>query len=183
MAEAKEETEEIKNLRYVKGNIVFFKEEVLAHQTNCTTVRPHGLSQTIKTALGADSYGRRKPMKPGANCAIPEDRPIPGTYELVKTTRGQAPTGRFVVCLYAQHSPGKSGHYYRDHGVPDSKKDRLKYFETALSAFLQDHNPTSVAMPKLIGCGLAGGDPIQYKKMIETAAKQYPKTQFVLYDL
>ncbi len=160
-------------MKVVNGDIFDSGAEYIMHQCNCLTVRPHGLSKQVAVRLGKDKdvYSTRRAEK-HRNCAIPEDRAMPGTIQILD---GDGPT---VLALFGQYRPGKPCQYalsYPDDGYSDDAEAREINFREALKA-LRDHfaantpsELTRVAVPFGIGCGLAGGDWSRYSKMLQTA--------------
>lgn len=90
---------------------------------------------------------------------------------------------RYIACLMAQFAMGKSGKY-DSFGVPDSKDDRMRYFQMSLDD-LSGKIPAdaSLAFPWKIGCGLAGGDWTVYERILEEWASKHPGHKVVLYKL
>jgi hypothetical protein len=73
--------------------------ECIVQQCNCLTVRNHELSKTIsKKYPWADLYKQRRAVQ-RRNLAIPEDRGVPGTVEIMKSPQNNVPD---VLCLLAQ---------------------------------------------------------------------------------
>lgn len=77
---------------------------------------------------------------------------------------------------------GKSQAFFRGLTTPDSRADRIRYFQSGLDEIAK-LKPTSLAFPYMIGCGLAGGDWPTYRKMLEEFAAKMPETKIVLYSL
>lgn len=158
-------------IRIVQGDLCKAPEQYIAQQCCCTAVRPHGLSKTLALAFpGTCSYFKRKPIAPHRNLAVPEDRPTPGTIDVM---------GK-IIHMYGQVGMGKPEVYFNG-GVPDKAIDRQLYFKQCLSK-IAEMAPKSVAMPFNIGCGLAGGDWKIYSKMLEEFAKANPGIELVLYN-
>ena len=152
----------------IKGDLLKSKEKYIAQQCNCVTVKSHGLSaQVSKKYPWADVYSRRKAIKNGRNCA--KTRSEPGTIQI--DSNG---ISKNVIHMFAQYCPGKNGRYAGVYGLPDlnkssicdNKKDRLKWFKECLEE-IEKQEITRVAMPYLIGCGLAGGHWPDYRKALE----------------
>lgn len=118
-------------------------------------------------------------MAPRRNTARLEDRGTPGTALIL----GSAPTEKPIACLLGQVAMGKPG-VYESFGLPDSKKDRVAYFQAALQD-LATKIPASasLAFPYKIGCGLAGGDWPTYTGILESWVQQNPGFKVVLYKL
>ena len=75
--------------------------------------------------------------------------------------------------MYGQVFPGKPGRQ------EDTWEDRLSYFESCLDQ-LAEYAPSSVAMPYMIGCGLAGGDWDNYLELIGKFDDIVPVTLYKL---
>ena len=93
-------------------------------------------------------------------------RDIPGTVTIFDG-EDDLPS---IICLYGQFSPGKSGsnyNYFKDY--PDGKKDRLRYFGEGLYALLEYFGEECpfIAVPFMIGCGLAGGNWSSYLALLQ----------------
>lgn len=150
----------------------------IAHQCNCLTVRPHGLSASIaKRHPDADTYAWRRGVGP-RNLAVSADRSEPGTNDVIKTA-----SGRTVVAMYAQWAPGKPMKYLSyPQTYHDSSENRAKWFAQCLDAIDANPSLSHVALPKFVGCGLAGGDWNVYEKMIRDVHAR-GNTTFALFDL
>lgn len=165
-------------IEIVNGNLLDASEPYIAQQCNCCTVKSHGLSASIsKEFPWADVYKRRKLS--GKN---KKERKItiPGTIEI-----DSCPSDNLkVIHMFAQYSPGKPNsfsRYYKDddiEAIKDSFIDRQKYFKECLDLIDNDPNITIVAMPYLIGCGLAGGSWSDYEKLLNDSV-----TDIVLYKI
>jgi len=172
------------NIQYVSGNILAAKEEYIVQQTCCTALRAHGLSATIAAQWPTiNPYKGRRCFK--NNWAILEDRPQPGSIKIYEETHD----GQKVICLFGQYQHGKPGAYKDPLGItsttpPDTFQDRFTYFKQGLVE-IGKLNPTSIAFPYRIGCGLAGGNWDDYKGAIEEwAAAALPSTvNVVIYVL
>ena len=147
----------------IKGDLLEAKEEYIAQQCNCLTVRSHGLSSAIaKKWTWADPYSGRKRVGT-RNLAIEADRDKPGTIKVLSSQD----RNKHVICIFGQWVPGIPRKYqtYPDWEI-DSFKTREKWFKMSLSEIAQLDIKT-VAFPYNIGCGLAGGDWKHYSKMLE----------------
>ena len=150
----------------------------IVHQCNCVAIIPHGLSKEIVENFGkyANGYKERKPLS--KNIAMVCDRPQPGSIMFSEGSPN-------VIALFSQFLFGRSSSLSRykfndDHinkGISkDTKKDRLLYFEQALTNLViqlvkynnNNNNNTidTILFPYKIGCGLAGGNWRKYKKKI-----------------
>lgn len=149
------------------GDLLEFVGGIIVQQCNCLTVKSHGLSKQIAQRFpSADPYTRRRPVGK-RNLAISADRATPGTVWR---------EGR-VVCFMAQWRPGKinSPYFgkYPESDPPETADQREKWFAECL-AELASKEPLQVAFPDHIGCGMAGGNWVQYERMIHEFAERLP---------
>jgi hypothetical protein len=155
------------------GDMFDVGADVIVHQINCLTVRPHGLSEILKLKYPySDRYGQRRPTSPGGNLAIPQDRDKPGTIAVMKPSPSFA-NGPVIVGILGQFEMGKPFAYKRVHGsdIPeDSAAQRQVWFAQGLQALakwiLENPGANVIVFPKFIGCGLAGGDWKVYRELI-----------------
>ena len=81
--------------------------------------------------------------------------------------------------MFAQWTPGKCGNFKKTY--PDTYQDtsmnRQLWFKQCLDE-IDKLELDEIAIPYLIGCGLAGGNWGKYEKLLNTA-----KTNIVLYSL
>jgi hypothetical protein len=122
----------------VIGDLRTFKADYIAHQCYCTNARDDakGLAKVLfDHSPEVDVYkGRTEPSPPG-----------------IIEIRGN------VIALFAQLQPGSSK------TREDTKANRLRWFSECLAKVTQVMKPAqTIAIPKLIGCGLAGGVPEEY---------------------
>ena len=137
-------------------DILLSEEQYILHQCNCTTTYAKGLSHVIFSKYPyADTYKSRK--LPG----------VPGTIDILGDE-----SNRLIINAYAQYYPGKANR------TNDSKSLRLRWFEECLEKVCKIEGLKSVCMPELIGCGLAGGNKDDYKKIID---KYMDKITIILY--
>lgn len=156
----------------VCGNIIEADVDVIAQQCNCLTVKSHGLSKTISDKMNVDLYKFRRKIQYKSNLAIESDRGIPGTCQLFKNNSNFKP--RYVACLLGQFAPGKPGIYYKEvsklHQLVDDEYQRILWFEKSLKHLfdqMKHYELDSIAFPKFIGCGLAGGNWEKYYSLIK----------------
>lgn len=174
-------------MNIVKGDIVYANVDMIVQQCNCITRNSCGLANYISTKLNVDIYSTRRAMNGCINLSVPEDRGIPGTCVIVKNESNIAPC-KYVACLLAQFAPGKPMKYYkniaRDHKLKDNEEDRLLWFQQSL-VHLKEHiiklNIKSIAFPKMIGCGLAGGDEKLYWNMLESFSNNMKELNVIIY--
>lgn len=141
-------------------------DECIVHQCNCVTRRAKGLAAAIFNRHPyADVYSKRTVAS------------NPGSIELRRDSSGS----HAVIALYGQIQPGKSVSGYPQ----DSYSKRLCYFKQGLQhiAALQP-KPKKLAFPHGIGCGMAGGDWLQYEAaIIEWAAEHCNDITVTIYKL
>lgn len=174
---------EAKSLKIVNGDIIKCDADFIVQQCNCLTVTAHGLSASIAAAHpNADAYKHRRRLGK-RNLAIPEDRDRPGTMKILDTK---------VVCLFGQWRPGRieTSYFSTYPESPDGVETaelRKTWFQRALDEFGtvldKKEGSVKVAFPMFIGCGLAGGDWKEYKKMIDRFAEVHPQAEIVLVKL
>lgn len=106
------------------------QDDYIAHQTNCFSLKPHGLSSQVFAAF------------PHANVYTRENKNrITGTVQI----RGN------VINMYAQLCPGKPKR--------ETFEQRYQWFEQCLQDIKTKVKPgATIAFPHGCGCGLAGGD-------------------------
>lgn len=166
-------------IKEIKGDLLNMDVDIIVQQCNCLTTTALGLAKSISDQMQINVYSTRRRIKTTSNLSIKEDRSIPGTCELVKNTSELEP--KYVACLFAQFAPGKPQTYHKNitkyHGFKDDKYERIMWFMESLNnlnnqiknlLLSSDVLPQniSIAFPKYIGCGLAGGDWNDYYKMI-----------------
>lgn len=171
------------------GNLLHATEEYIAHQCNCVSVHPHGLSHMIaKQFPTANIYGQRALRtssvtgKPVKNYARPEDIGTPGTI-VVSNVNSDSNSGiKGVIAMLAQYSMGRPHEWSNIEGIADYVSDRTRYFKMCLDEIAKlDIN--SLAFPYNIGCGLAGGNWYTYQSMILDFARANPHIEVVLYRM
>ena len=103
----------------------------------------------------------------------------PGTIII----KGNGTDQRFVIALLGQYYPGKSK--YVDSTL-DGIKAREKYFHQGLIEISKIPNLESIAIPKFVGCGAAGGNWDYYYGTIKNFADfifKKQKAKVIIYDL
>ncbi len=162
----------------VSGDLLTCKEQVIVQQCNCCSVRPQGLSRDVAHRFPyANCYGRRKTMGQRNHC-VKGHRGRPGSILVdFPSTAGDDGDAKqkIVVHLFAQYymgKPGQWGRYYStsdDPEVPDTKALRLTWFQLCLvqlADWMRTQRRTSVAIPHMLGCGMAGGDWKTYSTLL-----------------
>lgn len=165
------------------GDLLNSAAFVIVHQTNCVTRRSHGLAASVFRKWPAtDIYRERGGSSPNISSIC--DRGVPGSLIIKKRD-----SNKFVANLMGQVAPGKPGAWaarYQIDPQTDTAERRLQYFKNGLDElrkFVVDRNITTVAMPWMIGCGLAGGDWAKYQQIIEDFANDLKSCKVTLYKL
>lgn len=152
---------------------------VIVQQTNCCTIKAQGLAMQISVQLDVNPYIKRRLSNRG-NCAIDEDRDIPGTVNIMKSPYSKL----YVANIFAQYAPGPAGkyssypHYIDENGniKPDTPEQRLIWFRDCcriLHEWAIKNNIKHIGVPYMIGCGLAGGNWNNYYNILQ---QELPET-------
>jgi len=144
------------NLLYTKGDILDMPDKGywIAHQCNCTSSTISGIAPVI--------FGKY-PMADTRRC-----RPMP---YLFGTGTIQGP----VINLFSQKHKGKPNQ------TDDTQNLRLIAFrESFCSVIGLLGDKPKIAMPELIGCGMAGGHHPSYVSLLESICKQYYDIELTL---
>lgn len=167
------------NLQEVQGNLLLFDADVLVQQCNCITIKSAGLAKVIAEHYNVNPYAERTATTPNGGTATAETSGVPGTVSWYPVEEGS----KFIACLFAQYSPGKSNGlpYYRkicdERNINDSVSARMTWFSQCLEVLanqMQKRQLKRVAFPWGIGCGLAGGSWTQYRALIADWAEKNP---------
>ena len=156
-------------MKQVNGDLLLAKEKYIAHQCNCCTTDPKGLSLYLfKKYPYANTYKKR----------VKNDKSTysePGTIDVCCTNNGD---NKCIINMYAQVYPS-TGKYSND-----SKEKRISWFKECLNQIkkIDGIQNESVAMPYNIGCGLAGGDWPTYEKILKEFVDN-EKINIVLYKI
>lgn len=161
----------------VKGNLLKADVDVVVHQLSSMPCKAHGLSKSIATRFKwADQYRQRTQMG-NRNLATPETRPVCGS---IVASFNPEDTGypRAVVGIVGQLDFGRPGYKWsRVSPAEDSATKRLAWFQDGLVRTCEwavAKGYKTVALPYLIGCGMAGGDWSRYAAIIDDVAALYP---------
>jgi O-acetyl-ADP-ribose deacetylase (regulator of RNase III) len=173
---------ELIRMQIVKGNLLNASEQYIAHQCNCITTVPHGISEKIfEKYPHANVYKTRcscaLTKKQTRNCRCPTARrDNPGTID-IRHHHQQHDGG--VINMLAQYYPG-TARFKNDFPV-----DRIRYFQSCLDRISEMEGLESVAFPFRIGCGLAGGDWTIYSRMLESFSKRVSErgVRVVIYEM
>lgn len=144
-------------VKIIQGDLLDATESVICQQSNCITTTGRGLYEKIAERYPwSDTYANR-------SC-----RSTPGSIEV------NTKDGKSVVHMFAQVFPGRAK---EGKNQGDGSLDRIRNFKKCLDE-IDRLELGVVAMPYLIGCGLAGGEWEVYKKMLAAC-----DTNIVLYKL
>lgn len=133
----------------VTGNLLDIDAQYIAHQCNCRSTGSAGLAKQIFQKYPySDIYKKGRDHR---------------RMGMIHIARGE----KNIINMFAQFYPGKS----KEDGV-DTKHERLKSFISCLQKILEIEDLKSVAFPYGIGCGLAGGDWNDYKKILEAFSEK-----------
>lgn len=143
----------------IGGNIAEAEETIIIHQCNCLTEGAKGVSRILFDAFpAADVYKKRKKNS------------TPGSVNIVDTNN------KTIVNLFGQYNVGNPC-------LPNETDDmRKEWFRQGLDIVsLNLDTSKGVAMPYLIGCGLARGKWCEYYEIIYNWASSND-IQVFLYD-
>ena len=128
-------------IREIKGSVFDQNAEVICHQANCFN--------RMKSGIAAEIVKRYPEAVEADNRTEPGDKSKLGSY-----TCGVGVDHVHIINLYGQYNYGT-----------DTRKTDYDALKKALSEFREDYRysvvtgePLTVAIPKNMGCGLAGGD-------------------------
>lgn len=144
----------------IDGDIAKVDTQYIAHQCNCLSQQSSGLAKILFEIFPwCDIYKDR----------VSKDHPdfhpdCPGEISI----HGNGQDQRYVINMLAQFWPGKPKY---PESTLDGYKAREHYFKSCLQKITKIENLKSIAFPVNIGCGLAGGNWIQYKSFIEHFAE------------
>lgn len=128
-------------IKVIDGNLLDAKTDIIAHQTNCLGIMGGGVALAIRQKY-PNVYETYRNFCGQAVAPVA----ILGQCEMVATKSGTAPF--FVANLFGQCETGKGATNYR----------ALECAMLELYKFMVRNDLRTVAMPYMIGCGLAGGD-------------------------
>jgi O-acetyl-ADP-ribose deacetylase (regulator of RNase III) len=126
----------------IDGDLLDSSQSIIAHQCNCVTSYGKGLSAAIFAKYPyADVYSSNS-----------ENRKV-GHIDIRNPKFGDVESP-IIIAIYAQYKYGKS-----------VTEPRLTWFQQCLDRMIEN-GITDVAMPYGIGCGLAGGNWADYKRLL-----------------
>jgi O-acetyl-ADP-ribose deacetylase (regulator of RNase III) len=156
-------------LEIITGSLLDSRCRYIAHQCNCYSVRSAGLATAVFKAFSwADVYSDRR--RRGDDSALFGSFTVHGNPQLNQ---------RYVINIYGQLNPEKPS------PGRDSAAARLAAFESALVQIAKLPVLDSIGFPYGIGCGLAGGDWNEYRKLLGRFAEEVGKqgVSVILYRL
>jgi len=134
-------------IKEIDGNILDCDSQYIAHQCNCKSVgQAAGLAESI-----FNKYPETNIYK-----------------ENIDRKTGEIIVIGKVINMLSQCYPGKPSSW----GDIDNRDARLRYFRECLDRISKIDGIKSLAFPYKIGCGLAGGDWVEYKKEIENFSEE-----------
>lgn len=153
------------NIQIINDNLLNSQEDIIVHQCNCVTTSGRGLSKAIFDKFPeANVYENHNTKKSR-----------PGTIEIREINSKQ-----IIVAFFAQRGPGKP-----QLRGDDNAQIRLIWFQYCLEELtnqIKNINKKTIAMPYLIGCGLAGGNWESYFSILEEWTEKYD-IKLILYDI
>lgn len=143
----------------VEGDILKSTAQYIIHQTNCVSLKASGLAGSIfEKYPQCNIYNTRGELNIWHK---------PGHIYIVGN----------VINAMGQFFPGKP-HSEKIDGilVNDTEEQRIEWFKMCLARVLKLPNLQSIDFPWKIGCGLAGGNWNEYKKIIGSFQRRTPAT-------
>jgi O-acetyl-ADP-ribose deacetylase (regulator of RNase III) len=141
-------------IKNIDGDLLNCDAKYIAHQCNCIS----------KSAGGLAFYLFKK--YPYSNIYSCRDYNDSSTFDTLGTIKisGNGKDQRYIINMFSQYDPGSPNN---DYSKLDGFKARENNFKKCLDEILKIKNLESIAFPKFIGCGLAGGNWEHYYKMLE----------------
>lgn len=145
-------------IKHINGSIILAEEDIIAHQTNAQGVMGSGLAKQIRDSF-PEAYAQYKRLADSYS----DKSNLLGRSQLVEVREG-----KYVANLFGQLNYGRSARQYTQYDALEQALITLK--NKAQRAGL------SVALPYLLGCGLANGDWKVVEKMIDDIFADYEVT-------
>lgn len=138
-------------IKEIKGDLLTTKCDLIAHQVNCMGVFNKGLAKSIRE-LYPEVYCEYKKLinKYYYNYNISTERLL-GECQIIKVNNNEYI--KYVANLFGQLHYKKSQYSNKNFTEYDYLYEAMKKLK-----FRCINNMKSIAFPKNIGCGLAGGD-------------------------
>ena len=153
----------------VGGDLLEAEEEIIVHQTNCTSTVAGGLAKIIfERHPAANTYERGEHRELGSISRHDSYR--------------QNERSRIIINMNAQLTAGMPRGESTRNRERQVRLDAFKRCLAELGSFMRSQETRKVAMPYLIGCDLGGGDWQSYREALEEFAETYG-VQVILYDV
>ena len=154
-------------LNEIQGDLLEYEVDVIAHQCNCVTRGCSGIAYPIfRDNPQANTY---------------TTNPNPTNYGSAQIFKANGKPYKYIANIYGQYDVG--------HPRPltiDSAEMRRMAFSQGLDIvydWMMENGCTSIAFPKGIGCGLAGGDWEDYHQMILNMSTFFPEFTTTIVEL
>lgn len=187
------------SLREVVGELLEAKEEYVVHQVSCIHDKPAGglAAAVFKKHPDADVYTKRRESKEGGGgCSVSARMSEPGTIsvhegrivnvysQFVADKPVEKPEEEIPASEWVEHfkAAGFFSGWSISKRVEDTRLQRLDWFKVGLRAIPKELPAAkSLAIPKNIGCGLAGGVWSEYETALQEFAAENPGIDITLY--
>lgn len=150
----------------VKGDVLQTPFQIIAHQVNCKGVMGAGLAKQIRKNY-PNLYNAYKFYCNGANLGD-----CFGWY---------THDGHYIMNIFAQDDYGRDKVYTNYEAMRTAFFNGIDTFRQAADIYEKDVQLT-IAIPYMIGCGLAGGDWDKVQKILSEIEKSR-NVVFVAYDI
>jgi O-acetyl-ADP-ribose deacetylase (regulator of RNase III) len=160
-------------IEIIKGDLLEAKEKFIAHQCNSISNQAGGLAHYLFKKFPYANIYKNRPYPYVANRSN-----FPGHCVI----KGDGIKNRFVINMLAQYYPGSPP---TAKSILDGFEVRESYFNRCLIEISRMENIESIAFPKFVGCGLAGGNWDNYFRMLKSFEIRMnidQKVRVVIYD-
>lgn len=131
------------NHYHITGNLLYIDADIICQQVNCQGVMGAGLAKAIREKWPV-VYSEYKKL---CDSKTPEE--LLGKIQLIRVE-----PNKYVLNIFGQLGYGRDK-VYTDYSA----------LEEAFKSIEKDFKDYTIAMPELLGCGLAGGDPVKVKEL------------------
>jgi O-acetyl-ADP-ribose deacetylase (regulator of RNase III) len=149
---------DISSIPIIYGDLLEAEEDILGHQVNCQGVMGSGIAAQFRKKYAAVYEGYKD------FCYGKDPRQLLGACQLITTGK------KTVANLFGQLEYGREPVVYTDYEALRRALQHLKNHA--------QQNNQSVALPYLIGCGLANGDWNVVSGIIGEVFADYPLTLY-----
>ena len=143
------------------GNLVTGKYPVFCHQVNCKGVMGAGIAKQIRNNY-PEVYREYKFLCSNGVASL-------GMIQPVLTS-----DGRICINMFSQFSYGRDGQHTNYDAFKKCLDEIRNWAKTAAVSFKTQGKDFVIALPKFIGCGLAGGNWNVILSIIEDFAVGFP---------